>query len=335
MQPSDLAHLRTPSAPTLTPDGQLLAVAVGRIDLEANEYRADIWTMPTDGSAPPRRFTSGRRDVRPRFSPDGRWLAFVRATDDDKPQLHVMAVDGGEPRRLAEHPLGVEAFAWSPDSTRIAYVARVPEEGRYGTDKDVPPEKEPPRRITTFQYRLDNLGFTFDRRPQVHVVDALADGAEPVQVTRGDYDHGDPAWSPDGASVAFVSARHDSRDEDAISDIFVAPADGGDAVRVTANDLTVGRPAFSPDGSTIWFVASDPDLAGRPTVLWSVPADGSGKPARLTDPERFDHDPAFGAGVLPLLAGEDAVTTISLERGAIRLLRFPVDGGEPTELLGG
>ena len=188
------------------PDGRLVAVAVGRIDLEANEYRAELWMMPTDGSAPPRRFTSGRRDVRPRFSPDGRWLAFLRAGEDDKPQLHVMATDGGEPRRVCEHPLGVEGFAWSPDSTRIAYVARVPQEGRYGTDKEVPPEKEPPRRITTFQYRLDNLGFTFDRRPQVFVVDALAEGAEPVQVTRGDYDHGDPAWSPDGTKIQIQSA---------------------------------------------------------------------------------------------------------------------------------
>ena len=57
MQPSDLAHLRTPSAPTLTPDGRLVAVAVGRIDLEADQYRADLWLMPNDGSSPPRRFT--------------------------------------------------------------------------------------------------------------------------------------------------------------------------------------------------------------------------------------------------------------------------------------
>ena len=106
-------------------------------------------------------------------------------------------------------------------------------------------------------------------------------------------------------------------------------------MRVTATDLAVGRPAFSPDGATIWFVASEPDLAGRPTMLWSVPADGSGKPARLTDPERFDHDAAFGAGILPLVVDEHAVTTISLRRGAIGLLRFPVDGGEPAELLGG
>jgi dipeptidyl aminopeptidase/acylaminoacyl peptidase len=337
MLPADLALLRTPSAPSLSPDGRLVVVAVGRIDLDANAYRGDLWVTPTDGSAPPRRFTTGKLDGRPRFSPDGRWIAFLRADDDDKPQLHVMPADGGEPRRLCEHPLGAEAFAWSPDSTRIAYVARVPEPGRYGTDKDVPPDKEPPRRITTFQYRLDNLGFTNDRRPHLFVVDARSEGAAPVQLTRGDYDHGDPAWSPDGSAVAFVSARHETRDEDAASDVFVVPAEGGDPVRVTTTDLAVSRPAFSPDGGTIWFCGVPTDLAGRATVLWSVPADGSAPPSRLTDPERFDHDPAFGGGggVLPLLVDEQAVTTVSMRRGAVPLLRFPVDGGEPRPLLEG
>ena len=335
MFPADLAHLRIPSAPSLSPDGRLVVAAVTRIDLDANAYRSDLWLTPTDGSAPPRRFTSGKRDGRPRFSPDGRFVAFLRAGDDDKPQLHVMPADGGEARRVCEHPLGVEAFAWSPDATRIAYVARVPEPGRYGTDKDVPPEKEPPRRITTFQYRLDDVGFTNDRRPQVFVVDALAEDAEPLQLTRGDFDHADPAWSPDGATVAFVSARHEGRDEDAVSDVFLAPAAGGDAVRVTATDLAVSRPAFAPDGATIWFCGAPSDLAGRTTGLWSVPADGSAPPKRLTDPERFDHEPAFGGGVLPLLVDERAVTTVSMDRGATPLLRFPVDGGQPQVLLGG
>jgi dipeptidyl aminopeptidase/acylaminoacyl peptidase len=335
MLPADLAHLRIPSAPTLSPDGRLVVVAVCRIDLEADEYRSDLWLLATDGAAPPRRFTAGRRDRWPRFSPDGRQLAFLRSGEGDKPQLHVMATDGGEPRRVCEHPLGVEAFAWSPDSTRIAYVARVPETGRYGTDKDVPPEKEPPRRITGLKYRLDDLGFTFDRRPHLFVVDALADDPQPVQVTSGDYDHADPAWSPDGRSLAFVSARHETRDQDAVSDVFLAPAGGGEAVRVTAGDLAVTRPAFSPDGTTIWFCGTDPELAGTPTVLWSAPADGSAKPQQLTDPERFDHDPLLGAGILPLLVDTQAVTTISLERGAVGLYRFPVDGGEPERLLGG
>src|SRR6266542_4555774 len=119
MRATDLSLLRIPSAPTLTPDGRLVAL--------------------TDGSAAPSRFTNGPRDFWPRFSPDGRWLAFLRAGegDDSKPQIHVMPVSGGEPRQLCEHPLGVERFAWSPDSRRIAYVARIPAPGRYGTDEDV------------------------------------------------------------------------------------------------------------------------------------------------------------------------------------------------------
>ena len=150
MQPSDLAHLRTPSAPTLTPDGRLLAVAVGRIDLEADEYRAELWLVPTDGAPRPAAHLGPARRAPAVLA--GRPLAGLPAgRDDDKPQLHVLAADGGEPAGWASTPLGA-GRAWSPDSTRIAYVARVPEEGRYGTEgrtgKDVPPEKEPPRRIT-------------------------------------------------------------------------------------------------------------------------------------------------------------------------------------------
>ena len=114
----------------------------------------------------------------------------------------------------------------------------------------------------------------------------------------------------------------------------MAPAAGGDAVRVTATDLASAAGVLA--GRVHHLVRGrEPDLAGRPTMLWSVPADGSGKPARLTDPERYDHDPAFGAGILPLLVDEHAVTTITLRPGGDPAARFPVDGGEPAELLGG
>jgi dipeptidyl aminopeptidase/acylaminoacyl peptidase len=342
MQPRDLALLRVPSDPSLTPDGRLAAVAVTRIDLDADAYRSQIWVVPTDGSAPPRRFTTGDHDSRPRWSPDGRWLAFVRAPEGGKPQLHVMPSDGGESRRLTEHPLGAADPVWSPDSTRIAYVARIPEPGRYGTDpeggKYVDAAKEPPRRITTLQFRLDGVGFTFDRRPHVFVIDALTDGAEPVQITRGDFDHGGPVWSPDGRSVAFVSARHDGRDGDENADIFIAPADGGDARQVTRSDLTVARPAFSPDGERLYFVSGGPgttEFAGRNSGIWTVPADGSEPPRRLTEAEAWDVDPLFSGGsALTLLTDEPgAVTTVALNRGAADLVRFPTDGGEPSRLL--
>jgi dipeptidyl aminopeptidase/acylaminoacyl peptidase len=337
MRPADLAHLRTPSTLSLSPDGRLVAVAVGRIDLEENAYRGDIWLVPTDGSAPPRRFTAGPRDGRPRFAPDGRHLAFLRAGGDDgKPQLHVMPADGGEPRRVCEHPLGVEAFEWSPDSTRLAYLARVPEPGRYGTDKDVPPEKEPPRRVTRRLYHVDNLGYTLDRRPHLFVVDATAEDAEPVQVTRGDFHHEDVAWSPDSKLLAFVSARHETHDDDVHADVFVAPAAGGDAVRLTRTDLYPARPAFSPDGGTVFFCSPEGEnAAGRTAGIWAVPADGSAPPERRTDPERFDVDGFQLTGPNRLLTDDGAVTTIALERGSVALYRFPAAGGEPARLIGG
>jgi dipeptidyl aminopeptidase/acylaminoacyl peptidase len=339
MLPADLRYLRTPTSLSLSPDGRLVAVAVGRVDLDKNTYRGDIWVVPTDGSASPRRFTAGPRDGRPRFSPDGRLLAFVRAADDDaKPQLHVMPADGGEARQVCEHPLGVEAFAWSPDSTRIAYQARVPEPGRYGTDADVPPEKEPPRRVTLFNYHVDNLGYTFDRRPQLFTIDVTAEDAEPVQVTRGDFDNTEPAWSPDGKLLAFVSARHETRDDDVYNDVFVAPVAGGDAVRLTRTDTWVSRPAFSPDGSRVHYCApeaEDGNMAGRTTGIWSVAADGSHAPQRHTDEERFDVESFAAHGPCLLLTEDDAVTTIGLDRGAVGLFRYPVAGGEPTRLVGG
>src|SRR6266516_1456353 len=307
MRATDLSLMRIPGAPTLTPDGRLVAVTVTRIDLDDNLYHSDIWVMPTDGSAAPSRFTNGPRDFWPRFSPDGRWLAFLRAGegDDSKPQLHVMPVSGGEPRRLFEHPLGVERFSWSPDSTRLAYVARVPEPGRYGTDEDVPPSKEPPRRITTMHFRLDNMGFTFDRRPHVFVIDAIRQDADPLQITRGDYDHGEPAWSPDGSSVAFVSARHPNREYDQLSDVFVAPAGGGDAVQVTRTTIPVSRPAFSPDGGTIWFCAPSDAEAGRNTGLWSVPSDASTEPLRLIGGRRQVLEHVRAGDVTAAVVGDD------------------------------
>ena len=87
MRPNDLALLRTPGVPTVSPDGRMAVVAVARLDLDADEYRSQLWAVPTDGSAPARPISAGHRDTAPAFSPDGRWLAYLGAEPGGRPQV--------------------------------------------------------------------------------------------------------------------------------------------------------------------------------------------------------------------------------------------------------
>jgi dipeptidyl aminopeptidase/acylaminoacyl peptidase len=327
VQPTDIADLGDPSAPTLSPDGTTAVVALSRPDLERNEYVSSLWLVSSDGSAAPRRLTHGRRDSAPRFSPDGRWIAFLRAEGEGKPQLHLLPVDGGDARRLTDLPLGAGVAVWAPDSRRIAFSARVPEPGRYGQDEDVPAEKEPPRRITGLRYRLDNVGFLVDRRLHVHVVDLPAgDDPAPVrQITDGDWDDQDPAWSPDGKWIAFASARRVSGERDLAQDIWLVGPDGGEPTRITDNTLSLETPVFTPDGRTVLaqgIETTDRRRVARNRGLWAVDA-GGGRARRLTDTETVH------------LASERIVTTpdaalvLAENQGAVDLLAVPYDGGEP------
>jgi dipeptidyl aminopeptidase/acylaminoacyl peptidase len=343
MRPTDLSLLRVPGVPTVSPDGATAVVAVTRLDLDADEYRSQLWTVPTDGSAPARPLTHGHRDSAPAFSPDGRWLAFLSAEPKGRPQLHVLPAAGGAPRRLTDHHLGAGAPVWSPDGRRLAYTARVPEAGRYGTDEDVPPAAEEPRLITTLKYRADDLGFTNDRRSHVFVVDLPADAdddavpaPEPFQVTGGDADDTDVAWSPDGAELAFVSARHEGADLDQVSDVYAVRLDGTGLRRVTESRSAVAHPAYDSSGETIYLTAQ-PDLGplgrdfvGRNSTLCRVPATG-GPVEPLLDPAEHDRGDETPATVLA-----DGAALLGVQRrGAVELLRVPLDGGAPEALVDG
>src|SRR5687767_14923423 len=109
MKPSDITRAHIPGRPAVSPDGKQVVVAVSRADLEADDYASELWISPADGSSPPRRLTGGWRDGVPTFSPDGQWLAFVRAVRADdgkvgKPQLYVLPTAGGDARRLTDEP---------------------------------------------------------------------------------------------------------------------------------------------------------------------------------------------------------------------------------------
>src|SRR5687768_15282967 len=215
MKPEDLTRFRTASDPQISPDGRRVAFVVTTLSTEKDEYLSNVWVTETDGSTEPRRLTTGpKRDTFPRWSPDGKWLAFVSEREPKKKgQLYVLPSDGGEPVRLTDLKNGVSNPQWSPDGTRLAFLSRV---GGWQEPEDEAEraKSKPARVISTLKYRLDNEGWIHDRRNHLFVASfdgAGAEAAAPKQITDGDYDHADPVWSPDGKSIAFVSARHETR----------------------------------------------------------------------------------------------------------------------------
>jgi dipeptidyl aminopeptidase/acylaminoacyl peptidase len=285
--PSDLASLRIPTDVRLSPDGQLVCFVVKETAPDQAGYRMALWLVPADASEPPRRLTLGaRRDVAPRWSPDGRWLAFLsdrgavlraggaprdardlrrssaapsglkdlvgRDIPHGDTQVWLLPTGAGEARQLTDLPEDVAELTWSPDSTRLCIVS--------GATRATPPEPdaprpgEPPRRdirlIDELDYQLNGVGFTYDHPPRLWVVDVASGSAR--RITSGSRGDEQPAWSPDGTQIAFISDRGAGADLRWRSDVYLVSAEGGPVTRVTTGRERLFRhPAWSPDGSLI------------------------------------------------------------------------------------
>ncbi|SDM24354.1 Dipeptidyl aminopeptidase/acylaminoacyl peptidase [Geodermatophilus siccatus] len=338
MRPDDLALLRTPGVPTVSPDGRMAVVAVTRPDPGDDAERSRLWAVPTDGSAPARPLTPGPRDTDPVFSPDGRWLAYRGAEPGGPPQLHLLPTAGGAPRRLTDAPLGTGRPVWSPDSRRLAWTARVPQVDRSGVDRAA----QPPWLVTTLRWQADGAGVVTDRHSHLFVLDLPPAGEDdgtpprPRQVTDGNVDDTDVTWSPDGAELAFVSARHARADRDLVRDVYAVPAAGGTLRRVTDGRAECARPAYDPSGDWIWLTArlelgrDGLDVVGRGATLCRVRATGGALEPVLA-PAATDRGDATPATVL---AGRAAHLGVH-SRGAVELLRVPLDGGSPEALVDG
>ncbi len=325
MRPDQLGDYRVPSDARLHPDGVRAAFVVTQMDLEEDRYVRRIWLW--DG-AEARPLTSGDMDTTPRWSPDGTRLAFLRkgTGDEDRPQVAVLRLDGGEATVITEFELGATDIAWSPDASKIAVVAS--EWIEEWKDLDREERGRLPRRITRLGYRFDSRGWIHDKRSHVWLVDVDA-GSDPVCLTPGDFNEGQIVWSPDGESITFVSARHAERFLDEGSQIWSVPTNGGESVPLSGVG-TWSQPSYDRSGS-VYAVGVDGQWA-HPDVnpLQRRGSDGSWSRVTTVDRNLVTFAPVLSPGGPQWLDDGTALSTLE-DSGRIRIVRIATAGPREME----
>lgn len=327
--PRDLLQLRNVGDPQVSPDGEWVAYTVSAVDTTKDRRNADVWMARFDGSRAVQLTRTGTGESRPRWSPDGRWIAFVAARGDDGAgQVWLLDRAGGEAQQLTRFPEGVDDYAWSPDGRRIVVVSK-------DADSLARADTTRPRPIVIDRYLIkrDGDGWLDRRRTHLHLVEVASGKA--TQLTRGDADDREPAWSPDGARIVFTSARHGDEDRTEDTDLYVvdartdAPA-GAEPLRLTGAPTYERSAAWSPDGRTIAFVQgtfTPVPMYGTPRLA-VVGAEGGitrvVAPA-LDRPQSAPRWTADGRGLLTVIEDD--------RRGP--LLRIDVANGTATRLVDG
>ncbi len=318
----DLFGVREVHDPRVSPDGQFIAYTVSATSLKDDKNETQIWMVPRDGGEAIPLTAEEVVSDHPRWSPDGIYMAFFSSRkdadgDDGKTQVYLLNRPGGEAQRLTDTIQDVDDFAWSLDGKRMVLVLRdpTPEEldaaGTKGKDEDgsdktgsssKKSKAQRPWVIDRLYFKEDTVGYLERRRTHLYVFDVGSKAMK--QVSSGDYDDSEPAWSPDGKLLAF-SANRSKPDPDATyaTNIWVVSADNSDK-GTNPTQLTTGlagdrEPAWSPEGKWIAF-------------------------STQLDAKLFEYGTKHIA-VVPASGGQPKVLTMALDRNSVNP-RFALDG---------
>jgi dipeptidyl aminopeptidase/acylaminoacyl peptidase len=279
----DVDRIATVRDPQRSPDGAWVAYAVGTVDVAKDKTDSDIWMVKWDGSEHVRLTASPESESSPQWSPDGKWISFVRPDEKKKAQVWTLSRLGGEAQKLTDLTGGVSDYAWSPDSTRLVVVSRDVDPDAVD---DKPDRVAKPIEIETFKFKRDGVGYVDGKlRSHLYLFDVATRAT--TTLTSGPYDDTAPTWSPDGLRIAFLSARSETREKTTIREVYVIEARSGAAPRAVSGKVARHTEplVFSPDGTRLLYMeGGDPRYdAYEQYRMVTVPV--SGGPATPVTPD--------------------------------------------------